>query len=55
MDKIINVVKELWNKYVTVIPMDKGNRMLRIGIGQHNDRVFFRVDLWFRGYRIASK
>lgn len=55
MDKVINVAKELWDKYVTVIPMAKGNRMLRIGIGQHDGRVFTRVDLWFRGYRIASK
>lgn len=36
---------------MTKIPLDKGNRMLRIGFGQHDHVWFIRVDLWWAGYR----
>ena len=36
------------------IPMEQGNRMLRAGFGQHNGRWFFRVDLWFNGFRLTK-
>lgn len=34
--------------------MDKGNRMIRVGFGQHDYRWFIRIDLWFYGYRITK-
>lgn len=34
-----------------VIKLDENNRMLRIGFGKHDGVWFFRVDLWFKGYR----
>lgn len=37
------------------ISLDKKNRMLRIGFGLHDGILFFRVDLWFVGYRVSSK
>lgn len=37
---------------VTKIPLDKDNRMLRIGFGKHNGSWFFRIDLWATGFRI---
>lgn len=37
---------------VTKIPLDKNNRMLRIGFGKHDGIWFARVDLWFFGVRI---
>ena len=36
------------------IAMDKDNRMLRIGIGIHNGLWFFRIDLWWYGFRLAT-
>lgn len=36
---------------MTKIPLDKDNRMLRVGFGKNNGKWFFRVDLWFAGYR----
>lgn len=38
---------------ITKIPLDEKNRMLRVGIGLHNGSWFFRIDLWFVGYRIT--
>jgi hypothetical protein len=35
----------------TTIRLDKDNRMLRIGIGKHSGEWFFRIDLWWVGYR----
>lgn len=35
------------------IELDTLNRMVRIGFGKHNGRWFFRIDLWFIGYRIT--
>jgi len=37
------------------IPLDKNNRMLRIGFGKHDGSWFFRIDLWVVGYRIKKK
>ena len=31
---------------------DKDNRMLRIGFGKHNGNWFFRIDLWWIGFRL---
>lgn len=39
---------------VTVIDLPKGNRMVRLGVGQHNGLWFIRVDLWFKGFRLAQ-
>jgi len=36
------------------LKLDKNNRMLRIGFGKHEGKIFFRVDLWFIGYRIRK-
>lgn len=35
------------------IPLDKNNRMLRVGFGKHEGRWFFRIDLWFLGIRFS--
>lgn len=34
------------------INLDEKNRMIRIGFGKHDGVWFFRIDLWFKGYRI---
>jgi len=39
---------------ITKIPLDSNNRMLRIGFGKHNGEWFFRVDLWWVGYRFKK-
>lgn len=38
---------------ITKLKLESGNRMLRIGFGQHDQKLFFRVDLWFVGYRLT--
>ena len=38
---------------ITRIPMPAGNRMLRIGLGQHDGRWFARIDLWWAGWRLT--
>ena len=40
---------------VTKLPLDVNNRMLRIGFGKNEDSWFFRVDLWFVGYRLKKQ
>lgn len=40
---------------LTKIPMGQGNRILRIGLGQHNSKLFIRIDLWYIGIRLACK
>lgn len=35
------------------IPLERYNRMVRVGIGQHGGKWFFRIDLWFVGIRIT--
>lgn len=42
------------DKLFTVIPLDKQNRMLRLGIGKNKNRWFIRVDLWFVALRLAE-
>lgn len=37
------------------INMDKDNRKLRIGGGKYDGKPYFRVDLWFIGYRFEQK
>lgn len=39
----------------TKVNMTKGNRMIRVGFGQNNGKLFFRLDLWAVGYRITRK
>ena len=38
---------------LTKINLDVSNRMLRVGIGKHDGKWFFRVDLWFVGWRLS--
>lgn len=38
---------------LTKIPLNKSNRMIRIGGGLHEGSAFFRVDLWFFGLRLT--
>ncbi len=40
---------------ITKIPLDETNRLLRVCIGRHDYRWFFRIDLWSVGYRITRK
>ena len=37
---------------ITKIPLNKDNRMLRLGFGKHDSKWFIRLDLWFAGFRI---
>jgi len=39
---------------VTKIPLTTENRMLRIGFGKNNGMWFFRIDIWFVGYRLTK-
>jgi hypothetical protein len=36
------------------ILLDKNNRMLRIGFGKNKGIWFFRIDLWYVGYRLKN-
>ena len=36
------------------IKLDQNNRMIRIGFGKHDGKWFFRIDLWYKGYRIKK-
>ena len=38
----------------TIIDLPKNNRMVRLGFGQHDGLWFIRVDLWFKGFRLAQ-
>lgn len=40
---------------ITKLPLEKGNRMLRAGFGQHDGKWFVRVDLWWFGIRLTRK
>lgn len=40
---------------ITKIPLDKDNRMLRIGFGKNKGSWFFRIDLWVVGYRFKNE
>lgn len=35
------------------IPLVKGNRMIRLGFGQHDFAWFIRLDLWYNGFRVS--
>ncbi len=39
---------------ITKIELDSKNRMLRAGFGKHDGFWFFRIDLWFVGYRLSG-
>lgn len=39
---------------VTKLNLDKNNRMLRIGLGLHEGKWFFRIDLWVVGFRLTK-
>lgn len=39
---------------INKLKLDKNNRMLRIGFGRHDGKLFFRIDLWFIGYRFIK-
>ncbi len=34
--------------------LDSSNRMIRIGFGKNDGNWFFRVDIWYRGYRFRG-
>ena len=38
---------------LTKLNLDPANRMLRIGFGKNEGRLFARVDFWFIGFRIT--
>lgn len=38
---------------LTKINLGVNNRMLRVGFGKHDGKWFFRVDLWFVGWRLS--
>ena len=38
----------------SMIRMSKDNRKLRIGFGKYEGSWFFRIDLWFVGFRISQ-
>lgn len=40
---------------VTKINLEKGNRMIRLGFGQHNYNWFVRIDLWCVAYRLTKE
>ena len=37
-----------------MVRMSKDNRKLRIGFGKREGSWFFRVDLWFVGFRVSQ-
>jgi hypothetical protein len=38
---------------LTKIKLNSQNRMLRIGFGLNKGNKFFRIDLWWIGYRLS--
>lgn len=36
------------------LPLDKNNRMLRVGFGKNDGNWFARIDLWFFGFRLMG-
>lgn len=40
---------------LNVIKMEKGDRKLRFGFGQHSGLWYARLDLWWYGFRISEK
>lgn len=41
------------NSFMTKIPLDEDNRMVRMGFGKHQGQLFFRIDLWYNGFRFT--
>lgn len=39
---------------LTSIALDKNNRMARVGFGKNDGHWFFRVDVWFMGFRLTK-
>lgn len=39
---------------MTVIHLDKPNRMVRFGFGRNNGRWFVRLDAWWVGLRLTG-
>jgi hypothetical protein len=35
-----------------ILNLDKDDRMLRIGFGKNRGLWFFRIDLWYKGFRL---
>lgn len=40
---------------ITILALDKDNRMFRFGFGKHNSNWFIRLDLWYKGFRITFR
>ena len=40
---------------ITKLPLGEDNRMFRIGFGKNMGKWFFRIDLWYAGYRFTEK
>lgn len=40
---------------LNAIKMEKGNRMIRFGFGQHESLWFVRLDLWWYGVRLSQE
>jgi hypothetical protein len=39
---------------MTILPLDPDNRMARMGFGKNKGNWFFRIDLWFFGFRFGG-
>ena len=54
MEFITHLYKPFYNNVMTIekIKLEKANRMLRIGFGYNMYVPFFRIDLWYVGYRL---
>lgn len=52
----IDFVLDKVNLKKETIIMEDGNRMFRpFAYGENDFRKYFRIDLWYRGYRITKK
>ena len=40
---------------ITKVVMDAGDRMVRVGLGQHKGKFFIRFDFWWIGFRLTFK
>ena len=38
---------------VTKLQLSEGNRMIRLGFGQHEFKWFIRIDLWWVAFRLS--
>lgn len=50
---LIKMCEVLRSIEVTILSMDRENRMLRLGVGKHNGIWFIRLDLWWKGIRLS--